>query len=96
MKLVNVPPMPRYLWCSDDLEAAMAGSGEAGRRVPMVSDEELLRTIGDDLRSFYADITRQPPPPKIAAILDRIDRLDRRSSNLSRSAAGSAETLLRF
>jgi hypothetical protein len=65
----------------------MAGSVEAGRRVSMVSDEELLRTIGEDLRSFYADIIRQPLPPKIEAALARIDRVQSQSSNLRRPAA---------
>ena len=38
----------------------MGSSVEGGRRVSMMSDEELLRTIGEDLRSLYADIIRQP------------------------------------
>jgi hypothetical protein len=40
------------------LEAAMGSSIEGGRRVSLVSDEELLRTISEDLRSFYAEIVR--------------------------------------
>jgi hypothetical protein len=72
----------------------MAGSVEAGRRVSMVSDEELLRTIGEDLRSFYADIIRQPLPPKIEAALDRIDRAQSQGSNLRRPAAHWAGTSL--
>jgi hypothetical protein len=72
----------------------MAGSVEAGRRVSVVSDEELLRTIGEDLRSFYADIICQPLPPKIEAALARIDREQSQSSNLRRPAAHWAGTSL--
>jgi hypothetical protein len=72
----------------------MAGSVEAGRRFSMVSDEELLRTIGEDLRSFYADIIQQPLPPKIEAALARIDRAQSHGSNLRRPAAHWAGTSL--
>jgi hypothetical protein len=75
-----------------DLEAAMGSSVEGGRRVSMVSDEELLRTIGQDLRSLYADIIRQPLPPKIEAALSRIDHAQRSGSNLTRPAAHWART----
>jgi hypothetical protein len=83
--VVNVASMPRYISYGGDLEMSM-GSGVDGKRVSLVSDEELLRTIGDDLRSFYADIIRQPLPPKIEAALARIDRA-RQGSNLHRPAA---------
>jgi hypothetical protein len=72
----------------------MAGSVEAGRRVSMVSDEDLLRTIGEDLRSFYADMIQQPLPPKIEAALARIDRMQSQGSNLRRPAAHWAGTSL--
>jgi hypothetical protein len=72
----------------------MAGSIEAGRRVSVVSDEELLRTIGEDLRSFYADMIQQPLPPKIEAALARIDREQSQSSNLRRPEAHWAGTSL--
>jgi hypothetical protein len=62
----------------------------------MVSDEELLRTIGEDLRSFYAEIIRQPLPPKIEAALTRIDHAQRQSSNLGRPASHWAKTSLGF
>jgi hypothetical protein len=65
----------------------MQSGAAGGRRVSPVSDEDLLRTIGEDLRSFYADIIRQPLPPKIEAALARIDRVQRQSSNLRRPAA---------
>jgi hypothetical protein len=85
--MINAPHMPRYFYRCSDLEAAMGSSVEGGRRVSMVSDEELLRTIGEDLRSLYADIIRQPLPPKIEAALMRIDHAQRSGSNLSRPAA---------
>jgi hypothetical protein len=72
----------------------MAGSVEAGGRVSMVSDEDLLRTIGEDLRSFYADMIQQPLPPKIEAALARIDRMQSQGSNLRRPAAHWAGTSL--
>jgi hypothetical protein len=60
----------------------------------MMSDEDLLRTIGEDLRSFYADIIRQPLPPKIEAALARIDRAQSHDSNLGRPASHWAQTSL--
>jgi hypothetical protein len=74
----------------------MGSSVEGGRRVSMMSDEELLRTIGEDLRSLYADIIRQPLPAKIEAALTRIDRAQRLGSNLSRPAAHWAKAPLAF
>jgi hypothetical protein len=58
-------------WRSD-LEAAMGSSSDVGRGFAM-SDDELLRTIGADLRSFYAEVIHQPLPAKIQAALARID-----------------------
>jgi hypothetical protein len=73
------------------------GSGvEDGGRVSMMSDEDLLRTIGEDLRSLYADVIRQPLPPKIKAALARIDHAQHQGSNLSRPAMHWAETSLGF
>jgi hypothetical protein len=60
-----------------------------------ISDEELLRTIGEDLRSFYVDIIRQPLPSKIEAALARIDQAQSRVSNLGRPAPHRAQTSLR-
>jgi hypothetical protein len=65
----------------------MGSSVEGGRRVSLVSDEELLRTISEDLRSFYAEIVRQPLPSKIEAALARIDHAQRQTGNLSRPAS---------
>jgi hypothetical protein len=85
--MVNVVSTPGYIYLGGDLEAVMGSSGAGGRRVSPVSDEDLLRTIGEDLRSFYADIIRQPLPPKIEAALARIDRVQSQSSNLRHPAA---------
>jgi hypothetical protein len=73
----------------------MGSSVEGGRRVSLVSDEELLRTISEDLRSFYADIIRQPLPSKIEAALARIDRVQSQGSNLSRPASHWGQASLR-
>jgi hypothetical protein len=54
------------------------GAGN-GRRHSMISDTELLRRIGHDLRSLYAEVIQQPIPPKIKAALARIDREQSRS-----------------
>jgi hypothetical protein len=78
------------------LEAAMGSISEGGRRVSLVSDEELLRTISEDLRSFYANIICQPLPPKIEAALARIDQAQSQHSNLSRPASHWAKTSLGF
>jgi hypothetical protein len=43
-----------------------------------ISDTELLRTIGNDLRSLYAEVIKQPLPRNIEAALERIDREQRR------------------
>ena len=92
--MVNVVSKPRYIYLGSDLEAVMGSSGAGGRRVSPVSDEDLLRTIGEDLRSFYTDIIRQPLPPRIEAALARIDRVQSKGSNLRRPAAYWAETSL--
>jgi flagellin-specific chaperone FliS len=74
----------------------MESSVEGGRRVSMMSDEELLRTIGQDLRTLYADIIRQPLPAKVEADLSRIDRAQRLAGNLSRPAAHWAKAPFAF
>jgi hypothetical protein len=74
----------------------MGSSVEGGRRVSMISDEELLRTIGQDLRSLYAQVIRQPLPPKIEAALARIDQAQRSGSNLTRSASHWARSASGF
>ncbi|MBL0404081.1 hypothetical protein JKG68_08905 [Microvirga aerilata] len=40
----------------------------------MTSDLELLRRIGADLRSVYADVIRQPLPRNIEVALSRIEQ----------------------
>ena len=59
----------------------MGSSVGSDRRGFTISDDELLRTIGKDLRSFYADIIRQPLPPKNKAAQARID--DEKSRDIS-------------
>jgi hypothetical protein len=94
--MVNAPLKPQYSRCGSDLEAAMGSSVEGGRRLSVMSDEELLRSIGEDLRSLYADIIRQPLPPKIESALTRIDHAQRLANNLSRPASHWANTSLGF
>jgi hypothetical protein len=65
----------------------MGSGSEAGQRFSRVSDEELLQTIRDDLRSLYAEIIRQPLPPAIEAALARIDREQDRTADLTRPGA---------
>jgi hypothetical protein len=71
------------------------GTGD-GRRFSLMSDEDFLRTIGEDLRNLYADVIRQPLPPKIEAALARIDHAQHQGSNLSRPASLWAKTSLGF
>jgi hypothetical protein len=65
----------------------MGSGSEASQRFSRISDEELLRTIRDDLRSLYAEIIRQPLPPAIEAALARIDREQVRTANLTQPGA---------
>ena len=65
----------------------MGSSVGSDRRGLTISDKELLHTIGKDLRSFYADIIRQPLPPKIKAALARIDDEKSRSIRLTQPAS---------
>jgi hypothetical protein len=93
--MVNAFSMPRYFYQGGDLGAAMGSICEGGRRVSLVSDEELLRTISEDLRSFYADIIRQPLLTKIEAALSRIDHARSQSSNVGRPASHWGQSFLR-
>jgi hypothetical protein len=74
----------------------MGSDTEDGRRVSMMSDADLLRTIGADLRSLYADVIRQPLPPKIKAALARIDHAQHQGGNLGRPSSHWARTSLGF
>jgi hypothetical protein len=94
--VVNATSASRYFYYGADLEAGMGSSTEDGRRVSMMSDTDLLRAIGADLRSLYADVIRQPLPPKIKAALARIDHAQCQGSNLSRPAVDWSKTSLGF
>ncbi len=52
----------------------MESGQDPGKRRSMASDSELLRRIGHDLRSVYAEVIRQPLPHKIEVALSRIER----------------------
>ncbi len=47
---------------------------------PTIPDVELLRRIAQDMRSFYADVIKQPLPLDIAVALSRIDREQTRAA----------------
>jgi hypothetical protein len=57
----------------------MESGMDTHKRQPIASDSELLRRIGADLRSVYADVIRQPLPLNIEAALSRIEREHSRS-----------------
>jgi hypothetical protein len=92
--MVNASSTPHYFYYDGDLEAAMGSRSEGGRRISLMSDEELLRTISEDLRNLYADIIRQPLPPKIEAALARISHAQSQDSNLGRPTSHWARTSL--
>ena len=52
----------------------MESGQDPGKRRSMKSDRELLRRIGADLRSLYAEVIQQPLPPNIEMALSRIER----------------------
>jgi hypothetical protein len=47
---------------------------DSEKRPARVSDSELLRRIGHDLRSLYAEVIQRPLPPNIEVALSRIER----------------------
>ena len=49
-------------------------SADTANRRSGASDSELLRRIGHDLRSLYAEVIRQPLPRNIEVALSRIER----------------------
>jgi hypothetical protein len=63
----------------------MDNGSDAGKRPSAVSDIELLRRIGQDLRSIYADVIRQPLPQRIQATLALIDQEQRLREQLPRT-----------
>jgi hypothetical protein len=65
----------------------MDSGTDSGRRHSMISDAELLRRIGHDLRSLYAEVIKQPLPRKIEAALARIDREQSRAASQGPRAA---------
>jgi hypothetical protein len=62
----------------------MDNGPDGDKRLSAVSDTELLRRIGQDLRSIYADVIRQPLPQRIQATLALIDREQRLPEQLPR------------
>ena len=52
----------------------MQSSADTGSQRSMTSDSDLLRRIGHDLRSLYAEVIRQPLPRNIEVALSRIER----------------------
>jgi hypothetical protein len=52
----------------------MESGTDPDKRPARVSDSELLRRIGHDLRSLYAEVIQQPLPPNIEVALSRIER----------------------
>ncbi len=52
----------------------MQSSADTGSQRSGTSDSDLLRRIGHDLRSLYAEVIRQPLPRNIEAALSRIER----------------------
>ena len=52
----------------------MQRDADTGDRRLLASDSELLRRIGHDLRSLYAEVIRQPLPRNIEMALSRIER----------------------
>jgi hypothetical protein len=77
-------------WRSDtqemaaDWEVEMDNGSDGGERLLAISDIELLRRIGQDLRSIYAEVIRQPLPQRIQATLALIDREQRLAEQLPR------------
>ncbi len=63
----------------------MDNGSDGGERLLAISDTELLRRIGQDLRSIYAEVIRQPLPQRIQATLALIDREQRLAEQLPRA-----------
>jgi hypothetical protein len=65
----------------------MQSGSNGGRQTSMISDTDLLRTIGQDLRAIYAEVIKQPLPRNIEAALLRIDREQTRAGYQSQQMA---------
>jgi hypothetical protein len=63
----------------------MGDGSDGGKRPSVVTDTELLRRIGQDLRSIYAEVIRQPLPQRIQATLALIDREQKLAEQLPRT-----------
>ncbi len=72
--MVNVGQAAQYPLTRGDSEAGMGSGSSRGQRRSVASDSELLRRIGHDLRSLYAEVIRQPLPHNIEVALSRIER----------------------
>ncbi len=72
--MVNDRQTARYALCLLRFGVTMQGDSGTGKQRSMASDSELLRRIGHDLRSLYAEVIRQPLPRNIEAALSRIER----------------------
>ncbi len=64
----------------------MESSRGTSEQALVVSDTELLRRIGHDLRSIYTEVFKQPLPRKIEATLSRIEREQGRAGYQRQSA----------
>ena len=65
----------------------MQSRADTGNHVSVASDSELLRRIGHDLRSLYAEVIRQPLPRDIEVALSRIEREQSRAGFQSQRLA---------
>jgi hypothetical protein len=65
----------------------MQSGADTGHQRSGASDSELLRRIGYDLRSLYAEVIRQPLPRKIEVALSRIEREHSRNRHQSQRLA---------
>ena len=65
----------------------MESGANTGKQSSVTSDLELLRRIGADLRSVYADVIRQPLPRNIEVALSRIERERSRAGHYNQRLA---------
>ena len=65
----------------------MGQASNERRRSAALSDADLLRAIGRDLRAVYAEVIREPLPGRIERTLARIDREQGGSPRPGRQAA---------
>ena len=65
----------------------MESGANPGNQRSVASDSELLRRIGYDLRSLYAEVIRQPLPRNVEVALSRIEREHSRTGYQTRRLA---------